>query len=76
MELLEPSATVTHCPYKGQARYWSARLEHNLAADIAWSYPTPLRESERIAGRVAFYNERVDLIIDGVLQERPTTKFS
>jgi nucleotidyltransferase-like protein len=44
--------------------------------DIAWSYRTPLPESEKIAGLVAFYNERADVLVDGVLQERPVTKFS
>ena len=36
----------------------------------------PLPESERIGGLVCFYNERVDLFVDGELQERPKTKFS
>ena len=76
MDLLEPTDTVTQCPYKGTARYWSARLPGGVAKDVAWSYPTPLPESERIAGRISFYNERVDLIVDGVRQQRPTTKFS
>ena len=44
--------------------------------DLAWSYPTPLPESERIAGLVGFYNEKVDIFVDGVLQERPHAKFS
>ncbi len=47
-----------------------------MAENIAWSYPTPLPESERVAGYVAFYNEKVDTFIDGVLEERPKTKFS
>jgi uncharacterized protein (DUF427 family) len=76
MDLLEPTDTVTQCPYKGTARYWSARLPSGIATDIAWSYPTPLPESERIAGLICFYNERVDITVDGVRQERPTTKFS
>ena len=48
----------------------------SLVADIAWSYPTPLPESQKIAGLVAFYNEHVDLTVDGVALERPTTPFS
>jgi uncharacterized protein (DUF427 family) len=47
-----------------------------LVQDLAWSYRTPLPESQKIAGLVAFYNERVELFIDGELQERPVTKFS
>jgi uncharacterized protein (DUF427 family) len=73
MDLLTPTGTETHCPYKGQAEYWSFGAEH---PDVAWSYATPLPESQKIAGLVAFYNERADIYVDGVLQERPVTKFS
>ena len=76
MGLLVPTDTVTHCPYKGQAQYWAARVGDRLVRDLAWSYRTPLPESQKIAGLVAFYNERVDLLIDGKLLERPVTKFS
>jgi uncharacterized protein (DUF427 family) len=44
--------------------------------DVAWSYPTPLPESIKIAGLICFYNEAVDLIVDGEPQVRPQTKFS
>jgi uncharacterized protein (DUF427 family) len=70
MDLLEPTATVTHCPYKGQASYWSLQMGDAVHADLAWSYRTPLPESQKIAGLIAFYNDRVDLYVDGVLQER------
>jgi uncharacterized protein (DUF427 family) len=76
MDLLVPTGTVSHCPYKGQAQYWSVRLGDRLVPDLAWSYRTPLPESQRIAGLVAFYNERVDLFVDDRLQQRPVTKFS
>jgi uncharacterized protein (DUF427 family) len=76
MGLLVPTDTVTHCPYKGQAQYWAVRVGDRLVQDLAWSYRTPLPESQKIAGLVAFYNERVDLFIDGKLLERPVTKFS
>lgn len=76
MGLLVPTDTVTHCPYKGQAEYWAVRVGDRLAQDLAWSYPTTLPESQKIVGLVAFYNEQVDLFIDGTLQERPATKFS
>ena len=75
MDLLELSDTVTHCPYKGRAETWSVRIGERLHEDLAWSYPAPLPESERIAGLIAFYNEKVDLFIDGERQERPSTKF-
>jgi uncharacterized protein (DUF427 family) len=76
MELLEPTATVSHCPYKGQAEYWSARVGDRTVEDVAWSYRTPLPESQKVAGMIAFYNERVDLVIDEERQARPTTPFS
>jgi uncharacterized protein (DUF427 family) len=76
LELLAPSDTVSHCPYKGQAEYWSVRAGEKVHADLAWSYKTPLPESQKIAGLVAFYNEKVDIYVDGVMKERPVTKFS
>jgi uncharacterized protein (DUF427 family) len=76
MELLTPTDTVSHCPYKGQAEWWSVRVGDGLREDLAWSYRTPLPESQKIAGLVAFYNEKVDIYVDGVQQERPHTKFS
>ena len=76
MDLLVPTTRATYCPYKGQAQYWSVRAGDRLVEDLAWSYPTPLPESQRIAGLVAFYDEEVDLFIDDQLQERPVTKFS
>jgi uncharacterized protein (DUF427 family) len=76
MELLTPTESVTHCPYKGQAEYWSVRVGDKEIPDLAWSYRSPLPESQKVGGMVCFYNERVDLFIDGELQERPNTKFS
>ncbi|PRX47884.1 uncharacterized protein (DUF427 family) [Prauserella shujinwangii] len=75
LDLLEPSDTVTHCPYKGRAEYWSVRVGDEVLPDLVWSYRTPLPESARIAGLVAFADERVDTYVDGVRQERPNTRF-
>jgi uncharacterized protein (DUF427 family) len=44
--------------------------------DLVWIYRTPVQESVRIAGLACFYNEKVDVYVDGELQERPHTKFS
>jgi uncharacterized protein (DUF427 family) len=71
-ELLEPSDTRTFCAYKGQASYWSLAG----AADVAWGYPQPLREAAEITGRLAFFNERVDVVVDGTQLERPVTPWS
>lgn len=72
LDRLTPSDTVTHCPYKGEAEYWSVG-EH---IDVAWSYRHPLPESQRIAGLICFADERVDVRVDGVLQARPQTPWS
>ena len=76
MDLLTPTDTATHCPYKGQAEYWSVRTGDAVHPDLVWSYRTPLPESQKIAGLMGFYNEKVDLYVDGVLLERPQTVFS
>jgi uncharacterized protein (DUF427 family) len=76
MDLLVATDKVTHCPYKGRAEYWSARVGDEFEDNVVWSYRTPLPESERIAGYVAFFNERVELFVDGERQERPKTQFS
>ena len=76
MDLLTPTDKVTACPYKGTARYWSVAVNGSTFEDIVWGYDEPLPESERIAGMVCFYNEKTDIFIDEVLQERPRTKFS
>ena len=76
LDLLTHTDSETHCPYKGQAEYWSVRTGDTVHEDIAWSYPTPLPESLGVAGHIAFYDEKVDVFVDGVRQERPHTKFS
>jgi uncharacterized protein (DUF427 family) len=76
LDLLIPTDTVSHCPYKGQAEWWSVRAGDTVHEDLAWSYPTPLPESQKIAGLIAFYNEKVEIYLDGELQQRPSTKFS
>ena len=53
-----------------------AVLRQSMVEDLAWVYRTPVQESVRIAGLACFYNEKVDLCVDGVLEERPHTKFS
>ncbi|HSV67358.1 MAG TPA: DUF427 domain-containing protein [Mycobacteriales bacterium] len=74
LDLLTPTGTVTHCPYKGQAEYWSVRTGDAVHEDLAWSYRAPLPESQKVAGLVAFYNERVDLYVDGEPRERPSRR--
>ena len=68
MDLLTPSETVSHCPYKGEAEYWSLRVGNEVRADVAWSYRAPLPESQKVAGLLSFYPEKVDLSVDGILE--------
>ena len=75
-ELLVPSPTRSRCPYKGEAVYWSVRAGDELLEDIVWSYPAPIPEAPKIENLLAFYNEKADITVDGVLQERPATKWS
>jgi len=76
MDLLQPTSTVTHCPYKGDASYWTLRLGGKAYEDFVWSYPRPIPEIPKIENLLCFYNEKVDLYVDGVLQERPVSPFS
>ena len=71
-----PSDTTSHCPYKGTAGYWSVDAGHGVHPDLVWIYRTPLPESQKVAGLACFYNEKVDLYLDGELQDRPRTHFS
>lgn len=68
MDLLMPSGTRTQCPYKGEAQYWDVRIGDEVHRDIVWSYPSPFRESAPIAGLACFYDERVEMTVDGVVQ--------
>ncbi|RKT68960.1 uncharacterized protein (DUF427 family) [Saccharothrix variisporea] len=76
MDLLRPTDLRTSCPYKGTAEYWSVVVGDAVHENVVWGYRTPLEESRRIAGLVAFYNEKVDIFVDGVREERPRTPFS
>ncbi len=68
MDLLEATSTVTHCPYKGAASYWALRVGGKTYRDFVWSYPRPIPEIPKIEDLLCFYNEKVDLYVDGVLQ--------
>ena len=69
LDLLRPSGTTSQCRYKGTATYWSC----GDLNDIAWTYRASLPENHKIIGLVCFYDERVDVILDGGHQERPCT---
>ncbi len=74
---LVPTPTVSECPYKGTTSdYWSVATGNAVHADLAWSYAFPTRQLLPIAGLVAFYDEKVDVFIDGQPQSRPVSPFS
>lgn len=63
MDVLQVTDTSTHCPYKGQAEYFSAATSDGELKDIAWVYNDPIDESSEIAGLIAFYEEK--LVVSG-----------
>jgi uncharacterized protein (DUF427 family) len=77
MDLLRATERTTGCPYKGTAGYFSVSLpDGTVAENVAWTYPFPVVQQATITNHIAFYDERVDVLVDGVLQQRPVTKFS
>jgi uncharacterized protein (DUF427 family) len=76
---LVPTATQTACPYKGvTSAYWSVRTGDDVRdgdQDLAWAYDFPTRQLLPIAGLVAFYNEKIDIDVDGVRLPRARTHF-
>jgi uncharacterized protein (DUF427 family) len=76
MDLLRPSPKRTSCAYKGWASYVSLVLGERTVPDIAWTYEQPLPEASDVAGMVAFFDERVDVLLDGQRRARPRTPWS
>lgn len=75
-EHLVPSDNFSECPYKGTTGgYWSVKAGGAVHDDLAWSYVFPTRQLLPITGLIAFYNEKVDTYIDGVLLDRVVTHF-
>ena len=75
MDLLSPTATRTECPYKGIAEDWSVSIGDKVYDDLVWGYQFPTPESAKISGLVSFYNEKVDIRVDGEMMERPKSPF-
>jgi uncharacterized protein (DUF427 family) len=75
---LEPSDTVTGCPYKGTASYYSVKFGNGdeSGKDLIWYYEEPFDEVRRVKGLLCFYNEKVDIELDGEAQERPESPWS
>ncbi|HET6445358.1 MAG TPA: DUF427 domain-containing protein [candidate division Zixibacteria bacterium] len=76
MGVLEKTSSETTCPYKGVASYWSLSVAGTIYRNMVWAYQEPFPESKKIKGLLCFFNEKVDLFVDGELQERPETPWS
>ena len=73
---LHPSESRSYCPYKGEASWWSVDVGGRLRKDLGWSYERPLPDGPPIDGLVAFWNERVDVFVDGERRQRPGSVLS
>jgi uncharacterized protein (DUF427 family) len=75
-DVLVPSETRTRCAYKGLASYYSLRANGDVLEDLVWYYPEPTREAEPLRDMLCFFNEKVDVEVDGEPEERPRTLWS
>lgn len=76
LDLLTSTDTHTRCPYKGVASYYTLTVNGKEYKNFVWYYPAPIPEIPKIENLVCFYNEKVDIYVDGELQERPESPFS
>ncbi|OPH57802.1 hypothetical protein BC351_04680 [Paenibacillus ferrarius] len=70
-ELFAPSSLQTSCPYKGTATYLTANIDGQTYDNLVWSYQNPIPEIPKIAGLYAFYNEKVEVYVDGQREAEP-----
>ena len=73
---LQPSDLRSACPYKGDAVYFHVAAGDEYVENLVWAYPQPIAECASIKGRVCFYNEKVEILVDGEPQPRPRTPWS
>ncbi len=71
-----PSGHLTRCAYKGAASYWHVRVGGELVEDLVWSYPDPEHDALPVRDMYCFFSEKVDIELDGVVEERPSTQWS
>ena len=65
MEYFQRTGHASHCPYKGDAGYFSLRVGDRVSENAVWTYEDPFPAMAQIAGRLAFYRDRVDAIEEG-----------
>ena len=75
-DILEKSDTTSVCPYKGTASYLSVRVGGKLNNDIVWTYHEPRLAVSNILDHLCFFDEKVEVELDGELQEQPKTHWS
>ena len=56
LQFFQESDTTTHCPWKGDARYFSIIVDGELNPDAAWHYPSAMQAASEIEGMVAFWH--------------------
>jgi uncharacterized protein (DUF427 family) len=61
MEYMGRTERATHCPYKGDASYYTLTMDGSVAENVAWSYEAPFDAVGQIAERIAFYADRVEV---------------
>ncbi|WP_369722735.1 DUF427 domain-containing protein [Bradyrhizobium sp. LLZ17] len=61
MALLERTDRTTHCPYKGEASYYSIKAGGNTLENAIWTYETPFPAMTEISGHLAFYPDKVKI---------------
>jgi len=76
MDLLEPTRAATTCPYKGVASYWSIKIGDQIYRNYVWGYMDPMPESPKIKGLLSFFNEKMEIYVDGELERSPQTMWS
>lgn len=63
-DLLARTAHTTHCPFKGNASYWTLKVGDRTAENAVWAYEEPYREAEKIRGYLSFYRNKVGAIYE------------
>lgn len=76
MDYLTPTGLSTICTYKGVSSYWTINVNGETHENVVWGYENPMPQQHEIKGLMAFYNEKLDVYVDGKLEEKPRTVFS
>ncbi len=74
-DVLVPSDKVTRCPYKGEAHYYSINAAGEAHQDLAWYYRYPTTEAAKIANHLCFPQGKVEMYVDGILEEKPRSRW-